>query len=52
MDVGTSLVNIDNDVYDEPHKAFYQIANLTSSMRSTTITDLTEELEFPGEIYE
>ncbi|KXJ88667.1 hypothetical protein Micbo1qcDRAFT_184878 [Microdochium bolleyi] len=50
--IGTSLVNVDNVVYDEPHKDFFAIDNTTSSMRSTTITDLTEELEFAGEIYD
>ncbi|KAH7041602.1 uncharacterized protein B0I36DRAFT_392705 [Microdochium trichocladiopsis] len=40
--IGTSFVNVDNVVYDEPHEEFYAIQNLTSSMRSTNITDLTE----------
>ncbi|KAJ1337171.1 prosolanapyrone-II oxidase [Microdochium nivale] len=50
--IGTSFVNVDNVVYDAPHKEFFAIENVTSSMRSTTVTDLTEELEFVGEIYD
>ncbi|ORY67396.1 uncharacterized protein BCR38DRAFT_426935 [Pseudomassariella vexata] len=49
--LGASFANIGGVVMDEPHRDFWAIQNISSSMRTTTITDLTEELILPGEVY-
>lgn len=50
--IGTSMVNVDGVVMDPAHNEFWALQNTSTTMRTTNMTDLVEELEFPGKVYE